>query len=49
MGLGKNELNRLTSLGAWDVISKDGELVKACDGPHGLRFVISEEKYITRN
>ena len=43
MGLGKNELNRLTSLGAWDVISKDGELVKACDGPHGLRFVISEE------
>lgn len=38
------QLKRLTSYGSWEIIAKDNKTTyMASDGPHGLRFVTSEE------
>lgn len=40
----ENKLKRLTSFGSWEIIGKDDKThFTACDGPHGLRYVLHEE------
>lgn len=38
------KLKRLTSNGSWDILANDNHTCfTACDGPHGLRYVVSED------